>query len=401
MNAWDSGAEQQRGGRVLVVDDEEPIRRAFSRLLQHDGHDVVTAADGREAIKWLSQGSTLDVIVSDINMPQMNGLELLRAVREHDMDLPVILITANPGIESAIQAIDYGAYKYISKPVDHETLRDCVRRAVALRRMTRLKREALALLGKETMQAADRAALEANFKRALSSLWMAYQPIVDVRSGVIYGYETLMRSNEPSLPHPGAVLDAGERLGKLDELGRKVRGAAPAPMKDALDAVLFVNLHPRDLGDDDLYSADSPLGQIASRVVLEITERAAIDEISDVRDRLVRLRKLGFRMAVDDLGAGYAGLSCFAALEPEIIKFDMSLVRDVDSNPVKRKVIEKMTTLAHDLKVLVVAEGVETAAERDVLSSIGCDLLQGYLFAKPGKPFPTVSNVVMPGAQPV
>jgi EAL domain-containing protein (putative c-di-GMP-specific phosphodiesterase class I) len=397
MNAWDTNAEQ-RGGRVLVVDDEEPIRRAFGRLLQQDGHEVLSAADGREALQWLSQGSTLDVIVSDINMPQMNGLELLRAVREHDMDLPVILITANPGIDSAIQAIDYGAYKYISKPVDHTTLRDSVRRAVALRRMTRLKREALALLGKETMQAADRATLESNFKRALGSLWMAYQPIVNARRGEVYGYEALMRSSEATLPHPGAVLDAAERLGRLDELGRNVRKSAPVPMTQAGEAVLFVNLHPRDLADDELYDADSPLGRMASRVVLEITERAAIDEISDVRERLVRLRKLGFRMAVDDLGAGYAGLSCFAALEPEIIKFDMTLVRDIDSNPVKRKVVEQMTTLAHDLKVLVVAEGVETAAERDVLTSIGCDLLQGYLFAKPGRPFPTVSNaVVVPG----
>ncbi len=398
MNAWDSTAEQ-RGGRVLIVDDEEPIRRAFGRLLQQDGHEVLSAADGREAVKFLSQSSTLDVIVSDINMPQMNGLELLRAVREHEMDLPVILITANPGIESAIQAIDYGAYKYISKPVDHGTLRDSVRRAVALRRMTRLKREALALLGKETLQAADRAALEANFRRALDSLWMAYQPIVNARRGDIYGYEALMRSSEPSLPHPGAVLDAAERLGQLDQLGRKVRISAPVPMAGAGEAVLFVNLHPRDLGDEELFDAGSPLGRMASKVVLEITERAAIDEISDVRERLVRLRKLGFRMAVDDLGAGYAGLSCFAALEPEIIKFDMTLVRDIDSNPVKRKVVEQMTTLAHDLKVLVVAEGVETPAERDVLTSIGCDLLQGYLFAKPGKPFPTVSNVGVAAAR--
>jgi EAL domain-containing protein (putative c-di-GMP-specific phosphodiesterase class I) len=129
---------------------------------------------------------------------------------------------------------------------------------------------------------------------------------------------------------------------------------------------------------------------MASTVVLEITERAALDDISDLRTRVARLRTMGFRLAVDDLGAGYAGLTTFATLEPEVVKLDMSLVRDVDKNPVKRRVIDKMTALSHELNMLVVAEGVETVAERDVLRAVGCDLLQGYLIARPGRPFPGV-----------
>jgi EAL domain-containing protein (putative c-di-GMP-specific phosphodiesterase class I) len=129
---------------------------------------------------------------------------------------------------------------------------------------------------------------------------------------------------------------------------------------------------------------------MASRVILEITERATLDEVRDVRERLVRLRAMGFRLAVDDLGAGYAGLSSFATLEPEIIKLDMTLIRGIDANPVKRAVVEKMTLLAHELNVAVVAEGVETVAERDVLVTVGCDMMQGYLFAKPGRAFPDV-----------
>ena len=97
---------------------------------------------------------------------------------------------------------------------------------------------------------------------------------------------------------------------------------------------------------------------------------------------------MGFRIAIDDLGAGYAGLTSFATLEPEFVKLDMSLVRDVDKNPTKKKLVRSMTSLCRDLGMLVVAEGVETLAERDVLVEAGCDLLQGYLLAKPGKPFP-------------
>jgi EAL domain-containing protein (putative c-di-GMP-specific phosphodiesterase class I) len=90
------------------------------------------------------------------------------------------------------------------------------------------------------------------------------------------------------------------------------------------------------------------------------------------------------------MGAGYAGLTSFALLEPEVVKLDMSLVRDVHQSPTKQKVIRSMTSLCKELGMLVVAEGVETPAERDMLIELDCDLLQGFLFARPGRPFPEV-----------
>ena len=86
---------------------------------------------------------------------------------------------------------------------------------------------------------------------------------------------------------------------------------------------------------------------------------------------------------MDDLGAGYAGLSSFAALEPDVVKLDISLVRDVDREPVKRKLVGSLAALCRDLRVTVLAEGVETAGERDVLVELGCEWLQGYLFGRP------------------
>jgi EAL domain-containing protein (putative c-di-GMP-specific phosphodiesterase class I) len=154
---------------------------------------------------------------------------------------------------------------------------------------------------------------------------------------------------------------------------------------------MFVNLHTRDLLDESLYAAESPLSRHASRVVLELTERAALEEIPGAADRVARLRAMGFRIAVDDLGAGYAGLTTFAQLEPDVVKFDMSLVRDVDTHATKRKLIRAMSALFGELGMTVIAEGVETAAERDTLVAAGCELFQGYLFARPGRPFPAVT----------
>jgi EAL domain-containing protein (putative c-di-GMP-specific phosphodiesterase class I) len=130
---------------------------------------------------------------------------------------------------------------------------------------------------------------------------------------------------------------------------------------------------------------------IADRIVLELTERASLDEISDVRSRIANLRRMGFRIAIDDLGAGYSGLGYFASLQPEVVKLDLGLVRDLDTQPTKRKLIHSIVMLCDELRILVVAEGVETAAERDALTSLGCDLLQGYLFARPGRGFPGVA----------
>jgi EAL domain-containing protein (putative c-di-GMP-specific phosphodiesterase class I) len=198
-----------------------------------------------------------------------------------------------------------------------------------------------------------------------------------------------MRSDEPSLIGPHLVLDAAERLDALPRLGRKVRSLAAAAMEHAApDTTLFLNLHPMDLADETLFDPLSPLTQMASRVVLEVTERAAIEEVDDVERRVSQLRERGFRVAVDDLGAGYAGLASFALLEPEIVKLDVSLLRDIDQSPVKQKLVASMTALCKDMGFLVVAEGIETVAERDCVVALGCDLLQGFLFARPARPFP-------------
>ena len=379
-----------RPGTILLVDDEPAAQRGFERTLRGAGYQVETFASAVEAVERVSAGG-VHVVVSDISMPEMSGVELLRTIREHDADLPVVLVTGIPAIESATDAVEYGAFKYIVKPVEPEDLRKAVERARKLYRLARMKREALKLLGANAVSA-DRAGLEASFEAALDSLWLAFQPILRANDGSVFGYEALMRSDEPSLIGPQMVLDAAERLDALPRLGRKVRTLAATAMQGAApEAALFLNLHPMDLADETLFDALSPLTQMAARVVLEVTERAAIEEVDHVERRVSQLREHGFRIAVDDLGAGYAGLSSFALLEPEIVKLDVSLLRDIDQSPVKQKLVASMTTLCKDMGFLVVAEGIETVAERDCVVALGCDLLQGFLFARPARPFPSAS----------
>jgi EAL domain-containing protein (putative c-di-GMP-specific phosphodiesterase class I) len=377
--------------RVLVVDDDAMVRRAIERMLSTAGFEVTAVQDGREAVQELGQ-SKFEAVLTDIMMPGMSGIDLLRAARATDLEIPILLMTGAPDVKSAADAVQYGACDYIFKPVLPSDLARAMRRAIDMSRLARAKREAMQMLGTGQAEAGDRAGLEITFERALESMWMAYQPIVSTKAGQLFGFEALLRSNEPTLPSPIAVLEAAERLGRLRDLGRRIRSKATLPMDDAPpEALLFVNLHARDLEDNALVSPEQPLCKIASRVVLEITERASLDGVKNARERITELRELGFRIAVDDLGAGYAGLTSFAQLEPEFVKLDMSLVRDVDKNAVKQKLVRSMSALCKDMGIIVVAEGIETRAERETCTALGCDLLQGYLIAKPGRAFPSVS----------
>ncbi len=377
------------GGSVLVVDDEPDLLRAYSRVLSGAGHSVETASDGAMAIDRFKRRQ-FDAVLSDVAMPGKDGLQLLTEIRAHDLDVPVLLITAGPSLETAIKALEYGAFRYLQKPVSVDTLTDLVRNAVGLCQMARIKRQLLEESGSVQQQIGDRAGLTVKFQSALEKLWLAYQPIVQWSTRSTYAHEALVRSDEPTMPHPGALFDAAERLGKVLTLGRTIRAAAPRPMSGT-DSLLFVNLTTDDLKDDSLYLADSPLAPIATRTVLEVTERDSLDAIPDVRERIQALRSQGYRIALDDIGAGYAGLSSFAVLEPDVVKLDMSLVRDVQSSNTKQRLIRSMTSLCEGTGTKVIAEGVETNDELKVLLQLGCDYFQGYLFAKPGRAFPAVN----------
>jgi EAL domain-containing protein (putative c-di-GMP-specific phosphodiesterase class I)/CheY-like chemotaxis protein len=372
-------------GRVLVADDDPIVRALCDRTLRGEGWTVVLATDGDEAVELAArERDALDCIVSDVNMPGAGGFEVLRRMREHDEDVPVLLMTADPSLDGALLAIEGGAVSYLIKPFAPDALCEAVARAARRHGVSRMRRRGFSLID----DSEDRAGLEARFARALEQLWMAFQPIVDVGGRGRFAYEALLRTEEETLRRPDVFLGVAERLGRIQEVGRRVRGAVAARAKDApADALLFVNVHGLELNDEELYSPTSPLSQQASRVVLEITERVALDGVPDAAARIAMLRRLGFRIAVDDLGAGYAGLASLAALEPEVVKLDMSLVRDIERHPTKRRVVGAMATLTRELGASVVAGGVETEAERAAVRDAGVTLIQGWLIGRPGKDF--------------
>lgn len=375
-------------GRILLIDDDDDVRRDYSRLLKSLGFEVEAAADGTTALQLLSR-RPFDVVVTDIHMPKMNGMEFLRAIRERDLDIPVVLMTGSPDITSAVDAVEYGATRYMVKPVDREAMAAVVRRAIHLHRLADFKRQALGIAGTPGMQMGDRASLEAHFDSAVKNLWMAYQPIVDWTGQRVYAREALVRSREESLSGALDLFDAAERLGRVPDLGRAIRDRiAQDALKAPAHELIFVNVHAHELCDDSFISNRSPLASIADRIVIEVTERVALDQVVGLASVVATLRQRGFRIALDDLGAGYAGLSSFSLLDPDFVKLDVSLIRGVDQSPIKRGLVRGIAQLCtNDLGVQVICEGVETGRERDVLIEDGMTLFQGFFFGRPQPDF--------------
>jgi EAL domain-containing protein (putative c-di-GMP-specific phosphodiesterase class I) len=367
---------------VLLVDDNPLVLRCLKRALDACPLPIETCASAGSALEWVASGN-VEVVISDVDMPGTSGLELLRQVHALDADLPVALLTGVPCVDTAAEAVEHGAFSYLLKPVDINALLRTIARASQAHCAARNRRYVLASVWAKHGLLPSPESLQ-TFENAMQSMWLAYQPIVRSSDRTIAGHEALLRSDTPTLSEPESLLGVAEQLSELNRLGRQVRALAARQLRDKQGATtLFVNLHPQDLLDDELVRLASPLTEVASQVVLEITERAGLSRVEGLHSKLAELRRLGFKIAVDDLGAGYSSLNNVAAIEPEFIKLDMALVRNIECSPTKQKIVSSVVSLAQAMGTCVIAEGIETDAECEAVVGLGCQLLQGFLFARP------------------
>lgn len=379
--------------RILIADDNPEICTAFRRVLSRDRREIDLACSGAEADRRLRETS-YDAVISDIDMPGMTGLDLLRSVRDRNQDVPVILVTGAPQVETAARAVEYRAVRYLSKPVDSEELRAVVDDALRMGKLARIERRALSDIGIEFGAGFDVNGFESRFERALAGMHMAFQPILSWQLESFVGFEALLRCDPNEFPHPGALLAAAEQLDRIHGVGREVRRKVAAAIpRFPGESLSFVNLHPRDLNDPVLVRGDEPLAEHAHRVVLEITESAPLAGVPDLDDNIASLRSQGYRIAIDDLGAGYSGLNSLVRLRPEFVKLDMHLVRNIDCDPERRSVVGALVSLCDSLGVRCIAEGVETWKEARTLADLGSELMQGFLFARPSPEIPSSCDV--------
>jgi EAL domain-containing protein (putative c-di-GMP-specific phosphodiesterase class I) len=367
---------------VLFVDDQPEVTAALELAFHKKPFKVYTANSASGALELLSR-IPIDVVISDEQMPVMSGSQFLTIVRRDYPSATRIILSGQANFKATLSAINEArAHHFLVKPCPSDDIAQCIAKALDERAMD-LHGDPL-----ERRSAEKRLDASRQFDLALEGLWIAFQPIIRSGESGLFAYEALVRSNHPDFKTPYQLFDTAEEFTRVEELERRIRTLiAERIVELPADVSVMVNVHPRSLGDEDLYSPESGLFQSRHRVILEITERDKFHEVPGSTRGLARLRDLGYRVAVDDLGAGYAGLNSFAMIHPDVVKFDMELIRDIDRSSTKCNLVRVITALCKEMGILTVAEGIETEEEYEKVQELGCDLLQGFFIARPASHF--------------
>ena len=374
--------------RILVIDDDRFTLKLLNRMLSNLGFPAATCDSGRAALAWLDDpGNHPDLILLDLNMPGMDGVEFARHLVERRYSGSLILVSGEDervlrAASNLVEAHRITLLGSLRKPIAPEGLAE--------------------LLGKwsppsHNQPAATAEAYGADELRAAiagGELVNYYQPKVDVASGRLVGVETLVRWRHPhdGMALPGQFVGVAEEHGLIGELTRVVLAEAFAQaslwQESGMVLQLAVNVSMDSLASPEFADAIAALAAEAGvppqQVVLEVTEgRIMAHDLRDPLETLTRLRLKRFRLSIDDFGTGHSSLAQLRGFPFDEIKIDRSFVHGASSDGIVRAKYDASLSIARQLDMEVVAEGVEDRDDWDFLRHTKCDLAQGYFIGIP------------------
>jgi len=216
---------------------------------------------------------------------------------------------------------------------------------------------------------------------------MAFQPIVNMASKSIFAYEALVRGpNNESAGEVFRYVNDGNRY-QFDQACRVKAVELAAGLR--MPCLLSINFMPNAVYRPELcirttLEAADRFDFPIDRILFEITEGERVDDLPHLRDIVQHYQQRGFLTAIDDFGAGYAGLNLLAEIRTDLVKLDMALIRDIDQDAVRQAIARAVIHVCKDLSIRVIAEGIENKAELQTLWGLGVEMFQGYYFARPG-----------------
>lgn len=396
-----------RSLRVLVVDDDEFMLDVASELLLQMGiTDVRRASDGAEALKSIGNAFLHpDVILCDLDMAGMDGFVLIRHLADRLYSGSVIIMSGSDervltsvtelGREHGLQLVDS-----LSKPLDPKRLSQAFDRVSARNAQIvspDLKPEQNGFIPDWAGDALSPIAVRLGIDSGCVEI--AVQPKVRLSDRHVVGAEALLRWRDPKrgILSPMAIVPAAESYGLIDDLALAVYRLSVDALADwrreGHDLKISVNLSAKNLTTlafpEVLAAMAKEAGVETGCITLEITESRLLENLSTSLEVIGRLRLMGFNMSIDDFGTGYASMASLKSLPFTELKIDRSFVYGAlnDTNDRASQVILGCSIeLGHALQLDVVAEGVETAEEWNLLEALGCDEIQGYFVAKPMHP---------------
>ncbi|MZQ84072.1 EAL domain-containing protein [Paenibacillus sp. 5J-6] len=401
---------------VLIVSDSNEVRERLLPIFQRDEQFIITgtAKHGNAAMGCILAGRP-DLVIIDLAMADMAGIMAFQLIMNH-RPVPIIVLSTHTseGTMQTIQAMRMGAADYfhiemLAGQMSHETmttyfLERCKMAIVkGIQRVYEFPVKSVEIvettlsgsLQSKHDQFQRRMDIEFHLRKAITNeeFHLVYQPVVDVYTNRIVGLESLIRWDNASLGQvpPCDFIPVAEESGLIHEIGEWVlREACTQSMKwqEAGLPHLFmaVNLSRRQFNDSGLSAMIQKIleetGLQPKYLELEITESMSMD-VNLAADALSQLKKLGVRVAMDDFGTGYSSLGYLKDFPIDKLKIDQSFIKGLKHREVNAAIVNTVITMAKNLNLLVVAEGLETEEELQVLRDCGCRFVQGYYFSKP------------------
>jgi EAL domain-containing protein (putative c-di-GMP-specific phosphodiesterase class I) len=368
---------------VLVIDDNLANVDLVKKLLRGEGLNRVTTETDSRRVAALLPSVNPDLVVLDLHMPHVDGPATLETITQFAAGtyLPVLVLTADVTSEARDRALELGARDFLAKPFD---LTEVTLRIANLLETRQLYAALRNTEGTDDLQPEEDGPTRARVEAVLhdSSVTPFFQRIVDIDTMTDVGHEALARFVQPHERGPAGWFSDALRIGLGTELEwLAVTKALPFLETAPPETFLALNMSPAAI----LHLRRESLCDLAlcPQIVIELTEHVPIEDYSALHDALREMRANGARLAADDLGSGYAGFRHLIALEPDIIKLDISLVSNIHCSRGARALTTALVAFAADVDAVVIAEGVEQAPELAELADIGVHWAQGYFLGRP------------------
>ncbi|MEG4251397.1 EAL domain-containing response regulator [Microcoleus sp. Pol10D4] len=384
--------------KILVIEDEQVIRENILKLLKAEGFDVTGAENGAKGL-YAAVSNVPDVIICDVMMPELDGYGVLVALRSNPVTatVPFVFLTGKADRSEMRQGMELGADDYLTKPFSKAELVGAISSRLKKQEAVAEQYNTLRSQSSEyTQNTTDK--LE-QIKTCLCNalkreeFQVYYQPQVNVQTGKIMSAEALVRWVHPEkgLISPTEFIPHAEATGFIVQLGEWVLKTACRQMQVWQNAGfplrIAVNLSPRQFHQPDLSSRVAQIlaetGLEASSLELELTESLMVEDAESAIATLQHLKNLGVCISLDDFGTGYSSLSYLTQYPFDTLKIDRCFISKITDGCTNAAIVKAIIEMAHILCLEVIAEGVETEAEKDFLWRYKCDIMQGYLFSPP------------------
>ena len=373
---------------AMIVDDDPVITEHIVGILRRLGvGNIIAVDDGNKALALLAQGNIiLDFLLCDLSMPNMDGVEFLRHVAASKYAGWVILISGEDSrvlksVADLAKAHQLNVLGSLEKPLNRELLSDLLYKGCeALPRGHASPYESLTPESIREGLTQDRVVIY-------------FQPKIDVRSRRVAGVEVLARWADPvrGIVAPAAFIPVAENHGLIDEITDVVFMKAMEQLRRWREQGLALKMAV-NFSVNSLYQLDLPerleaqakaAGVGVGDITLEVTESGLMENVTTALEVLSRLRLKGISLSIDDFGTGYSTLEQLQRIPFGELKIDRAFVNGAAEDPSRRAILESSIGLAKKLNMTVVAEGVERPEDWDLVSTLGCDVVQGYYIAKP------------------